>query len=165
MNKQGKSLSRVENLILGLWVGAMVGIGYIAAPVLFKLLDDRSLAGSLAGEMFRIVGLVGLFAAAVLLLGMFFREQAAAFKQWRFWVLGLMAGIIAVSMFGIQPYMVELKADGLVPGSDMAKRFGMMHGVSSILYLLNTIFGVVLLLSGLRNQGRRAKTLAELNQF
>ena len=56
MNK----LERLENLLLAVWGGTLIGIGYIAAPILFKALDDRALAGNLAGQMFHIIMLEGL---------------------------------------------------------------------------------------------------------
>jgi hypothetical protein len=37
---------------LTLWVGGFWAIGYLAAPMLFYNLDDRMLAGMLAGKMF-----------------------------------------------------------------------------------------------------------------
>jgi hypothetical protein len=40
--------------------------------------------------------------------------------------------------------MAELKLSGLVAGSESALRFGRLHGISSVLYLLNSILGLLL---------------------
>lgn len=157
-------LTRIENLLLSLWVGSMVGIGYIAAPVLFRTLDDRKLAGSLAGEMFSIVGLVGLILGLVLLVSYITKFKALAVREWRFWFLASMFALVVASQFIIQPYMAELKLQGLVEGSQAAKRFGMMHGVSSILYLMTTLFGAVLIVLGLQPQAKRLRA-SDLNQL
>ena len=38
-----------ERFLLTLWVGGLWIIGYLVTPVLFKTLDNRQLAGELAG--------------------------------------------------------------------------------------------------------------------
>lgn len=136
---------RLENLLLALWTGAMVGVGYIAAPVLFKALDDRSLAGSLAGQMFYIIAIAGLVIGAVLLILRYKDESIGLFKHWRGWLLSLMLILVAASIFVLQPMIAEVKSLGLTEGSDAAKKFGMLHGVSSLLYLVTVISGCVLL--------------------
>jgi uncharacterized membrane protein YuzA (DUF378 family) len=152
-------LARLENLLLALWVGGLVAIGYISAPVLFINLDDRRMAGALAGEMFSIIGIAGAVIGVVLLLMYFLREQKQSLRQWRFYLLALMLSCVVAITFVVQPYMASLKAEGLVPGSDSAKQFGMMHGVSSILYMVTSIAGVVLLLVGLRRtEAHRAES-------
>lgn len=138
--------TRIENLILTIWVGALLAIGYLAAPVLFSGLEDRRLAGELAGNMFRLVGWIGLVAGTVLLWRCFI---SAGIAHWRAWVLIAMIVLVAVMQFGLQPYMANLKAQGLVAGSDAARQFGMLHGVSSLLYMANSIGGVALVLMGL----------------
>lgn len=162
---QHNRAGRIENLILALWVGSMIAIGYIAAPVLFSALDDRALAGALAGRMFAIVGIVGLVAGGILLLAFLIREGSGSLSHWRFWALLIMMMIVLGSQFVLQPMMADLKAQGIVAGSEIAKRFGMLHGVSSILYLVTSVIGVVLILFGTRPSGPRLKTLAELKQL
>ncbi|HEY9151095.1 MAG TPA: DUF4149 domain-containing protein, partial [Gammaproteobacteria bacterium] len=49
-----------ERILLTLWVGGLWAIGFIAAPILFAVLEDRTLAGTLAGEMFRALAWLGL---------------------------------------------------------------------------------------------------------
>ena len=39
------------SIVITLWVGALWAIGYMAAPTLFHVLDDRALAGKLAANV------------------------------------------------------------------------------------------------------------------
>jgi len=143
-------LEGLERLLLSLWVGVMVGIGYIAAPVLFKVLDDRKLAGGLAGEMFHLVTIIGLIFGGILLLLRYKEESIEFLKQWRGWLLLLMLCLVATSMFVLQPMIAEVKALGISEGSDSAKKFGMLHGISSLLYMITVVSGIFLIFFGLR---------------
>jgi len=143
-------LEGLERLLLSLWVGIMVGIGYIAAPVLFKVLDDRKLAGGLAGEMFHVVTIIGLIFGGILLLLRYKEESIEFLKQWRGWLLLLMLCLVATSMFVLQPMIAEVKALGISEGNENAKKFGMLHGVSSLLYMATVISGILLIFFGIR---------------
>jgi len=143
-------LEGLERLLLSLWVGIMVGIGYIATPVLFKVLDDRKVAGGLAGEMFHVVTIIGLVFGGLLLILRYKDESIEFFKQWRGWLLSLMLVLVAISMFVLQPMIVDVKALGIVEGSENAKKFGMLHGISSLVYMVTVVSGIVLVFLGLR---------------
>lgn len=134
-----------ERILLTLWVGGMWTVGYIVAPVLFKTLDDRMLAGNLAGQMFTVMSYIGLFCAVFLIGGQV--SQSFAFNNWRLWVLVTMLLIVIIGQFVLQPMMAELKAAGLE--GETAKQFGRLHGVASILFLMNSIAGLVLVITGL----------------
>ena len=128
-----------------LWVGGLWALGYIAAPVLFGSLGDRQLAGLVAGKLFALIGWIGLGAAAYLLIFLFARQGARALKSAVLWLVLLMALMAAASQFGIQPLMAQLKADALpreVMESVLRDRFATWHGVSSILYLLQSLLGL-----------------------
>jgi len=143
-------VQRLENFTLAIWVGCMIGIGYIAAPVLFANLDARPIAGMLAGKMFHVVMILGLICGGALLILRYLDEQLRAFTQWRGILLVTMLVCVAVSMFVLQPMIAEVKALGLVEGSAAAKKFGMLHGVSSVVYMISVLCGSVLVFMGLR---------------
>ncbi len=145
-------LSSLERLLLSLWTGVMVGVGYIATPVLFKSLDDRSLAGSLAGQMFELVGIVGLICGGLLLILRYKDMSTKLFFQWRGIILLLMLILVAASVFILQPMIADVKAMGIEPGTDAAKQFGMLHGISSIVYMITVISGCVLIFAGLKKE-------------
>lgn len=44
-------LSKLQWLLLSLWLGSMVGFGVLMAPVLFEKLPTRQAAGDVAGEI------------------------------------------------------------------------------------------------------------------
>jgi hypothetical protein len=143
-------------VVLTLWVGGLWTVGYLVAPTLFATLDDRQLAGMLAGKLFALIGWVGLGCALYLLLFMLLRTGATVLKRWAFWLVLLMLLLTAVSLFGIQPLMVQLKVEALpreVMESVLRDRFAAWHGVSSILYLLQSLLGLLMVISA----GRAAK--------
>ncbi|MBK7424430.1 MAG: DUF4149 domain-containing protein [Propionivibrio sp.] len=134
-------------ITLTLWVGGLWAIGYLVAPVLFATLADRQLAGLLAGKLFALIGWVGLVSAAYLLLFMLIRLGRSALKRGVFWLLVAMLVLTVLSQFGIQPLLAQLKADALpreVMESVLRDRFAAWHGVSSILYLLQSVLGLLL---------------------
>jgi hypothetical protein len=131
---------------LTLWVGGLWAIGYIVAPTLFATLADRQLAAMLAGKLFILIGWIGLGCAAYLLIFMLLRIGSAALKRWSFWLVLLMLGLTAASQFGIHPLLAQLKADALpreVMESVMRDRFVTWHGIASILYLMQSLLGLL----------------------
>jgi hypothetical protein len=132
-----------------LWVGGLWAIGYMAAPVLFASLGDRQLAGMVAGKLFALIAWVGLGSAAYLLVFLLLRWGSAFFRRSVFWLVLLMALLAAASLFGIQPLMAQLKADALpreVMESVLRDRFATWHGVSSILYMVQSLLGLWLVI-------------------
>ena len=132
-------------MTITLWVGGMWAIGYIAAPVLFASLGDRQLAGMVAGKLFALIGWIGLGSAAYLLLFLIVRWGGQFFRRGVFWLVLLMGLLVAASQFGIQPLMAQLKADALpreVMESVLRDRFAAWHGISSILYLVQSVLGL-----------------------
>ena len=130
---------------IALWVGGLWAIGYLAAPVLFASLGDRQLAGVVAGKLFALIGWVGLGSAAYLLIFLVSHWRGQVFKRAVFWLVILMALMVAASQFGIQPLMAQLKADALpreVMESVLRDRFAAWHGISSILYLVQSLLGL-----------------------
>ena len=141
-----------ERIALTLWVGAMWSIGYIAAPVLFKSSPTRELAGNLAGEMFTAVSFIGIACAFIIITSMLIGISEKRFTNWRLWIVVLMLAITLTGQFGLTPMMQELKQTGITAGSEAAKQFGKLHGIASILFLINSLSGLVLVIAGLRSK-------------
>jgi len=132
-----------------LWVGGLWAIGYLVAPVLFAELGDRQLAGMIAGKLFALIGWFGLGAAFYLLVFLGARSGGRILRQAGPWLVLLMAGMAAVQLFGIQPLMEQLKLDALpreVMESVLRDRFATWHGISSIVYLVQSLCGLGLVL-------------------
>ncbi len=144
------------SVCITLWVGALWAIGYLAAPTLFGVLDDRALAGKVAGQMFTYVAWLGMAAAAYLLVFLALRKDSAAFRSSVFWLVLLMLLLTVAGHFGIQPILAQLKADSLpreVMESAVRSRFAAWHGVSSVVYLIESLLGLLLVV--LQGRGLR----------
>ena len=131
------------------WVGALWAIGYLAAPVLFYTLQDKQMAGMLAGRMFSYVAYLGIVCGFYLLVQSLLRFGTPALKQGFFWAVVLMLLLIVAGHFGIQPILAQLKAKAMpadVMQSVFADRFNTWHGVASIAYLVESLLGLVLVL-------------------
>lgn len=152
--KSMKNLSQhLATLLTTAWVGGLWAVGYLAVPVLFYAQPDKQLAGMLAGQMFSLVAYLGVVCAMYLLIHRVSVSGRAAFRLALFWTVAAMLLISLVLQFGIQPVMADLKLQALpldVMHSAFADRFRMLHGVSSILYLVQSLLGVFLILKAQR---------------
>lgn len=131
------------------WVGALWAVGYLAVPVLFYVQPDRQLAGVLAGEMFSRVASLGMVCGGYLLGYWLFTAGAMAWRQTAFRLVLAMLALTLVGHFGLQPAMNALKAQALpleVMKSPFASQFGMLHGISSLLYLLQSLLAAWLII-------------------
>jgi len=130
-----------------LWVGGLWAIGYLAAPVLFYQLDDRMLAGALAGSMFTWIGWLGIVCGTWLLLHRLLRSGVGAFRQAFFWIVLIMLLLTLGQQFGIQPVIQQIKDQALpqdVMQSLFRDRFQTWHGLSSAVYLIESLLGLAL---------------------
>lgn len=130
-----------------LWVGGLWAVGYLAAPILFYNLEDRMLAGMLAGKMFAMIAWLGMACGVWLLVFRLTRLGGAALKQGFFWIVVLMLALTLAMHFGIQPIMAQLKAAAMpkdVMESLFRDRFATWHGISSVVYLIESVLGLVL---------------------
>ena len=150
MNRLWEGLT---SLVLVSWIGSVLALGAIAAPVLFSALEDKQLAGLLAGKMFIVGAWVGIVAGAYLLVYSLMREGARALRTWFFWLVLIMWLLTLAGHFGIQPILQNLKNQALplaVMQSVFADRFSQWHGISRILWIIQALLGVILVLrSGL----------------
>ncbi len=147
MNKFADKLSFFA---ITLWAGGLWAIGYLAAPVLFASLDDKMLAGMLAGKMFTWIAYVGLGCGVFLLIHRLAEFGGGALKQGFFWAVLVMLLLTVAIHFGIQPIMESLKEQALpkeVMKSLFRDRFARWHGISSIGYLIESLLGLVLVLA------------------
>ncbi len=132
-----------------LWIGALWAIGYIAAPLLFVTLEDHALAGMLAGKMFAVVAYIGMGCGIYLLLFRLIRQGAISFRQSFFWIVLVMLLITLLGHFGAQPILEAVKHQTLpkeVVEGVLQDRFAAWHGVSSVLYVVQSVLGLVLVL-------------------
>jgi uncharacterized membrane protein len=137
----------LASVLMVLWVGGLWAIGYIAAPTLFAELSDRQLAGNLAGELFKWIAWVGIISGVYLLIFRLGRQGFQTLKQAYFWIVLVMLLLTLGQHFGIQPVMQALKDQAMpqaVMESAFRSRFAAWHGVSSVVYLIESVLGLIL---------------------
>ncbi len=121
----------------------------VSAYVLFDSLQDKQLAGSLAGKLFTVVSYIGLASAFYLLIHRLFEYGTPALKQMFFWAVFVMLLLVLAGHFGIQPIIESLKAQ-VFPADVMqtvfADRFKTWHGVASMAYLMECLLAIVMVL-------------------
>lgn len=144
-------LFRLRLLVATLWVGSGWTVGYLVAPTLFATLPDPLQAGRIAGSLFRVEAWLGI-ACALLLLALLAasrrRDGAAAGYRIPTAIVAAMLLCTLIGYFGLQPLMAELRdtaaAGGVLSGAARS-RFGMLHGIASLLYLFQSLLGVALI--------------------
>jgi len=143
--------NRIRLLIIGLWAGSLLTIGYLVAPTLFLILPDKKLAGTIAGALFRNEAYLTVFCSLVLII--FFLptiEKDGSFRQRKvfFYMVAAMLLCTVIGYFGIHPFFVTLKESSDFAGgmnSVNQTKFNLLHGLASALYFIQSILGVALL--------------------
>jgi hypothetical protein len=136
-------LRRLAAVAAALWAGVILGIGLIAAPAAFAVLQ-RSVAGAVVGRMFTQEAYLGLAFSALLLWAVrrVARTDAAAGRGSQFslaLVLVLAALFCTVfGHFGLQPMMAAARA------GEGALSFAALHGMSAALFGLKGLVLVAL---------------------
>lgn len=143
----------LDRVLIALWVGALWTVGFVVAPVLFAELD-RHTAGSIAGILFHYLNFAGLVIGGWLLLRNRLTSQATLPAL----LLTLMLLLILINEFGFAPEIAVLRETGFAVGSEAATRFGLLHGAASVLYLINALFGLTLVVIGVRGVARQEQS-------
>lgn len=146
-------LPRVRLLIATFWVGALWATGFVVAPTLFSSLSDRALAGTIAGSLFHVMAWLSVFCAAALIALLLHAARSENPKPPKavFYLVAGMATCTLLGYFGLQPYMAELRsvlhsvADTTLL-ADAKTRFGMLHGISTGIYIVQSLLGAALIL-------------------
>ena len=141
-------ISAARLIVTTFWVGSLWTVGYVVAPVLFTTLSDRKLAGTIAGSIFRIEAWVSI-ACGLLLLAMIAFDDASRERRSLLRLILLMLLCVVVGYFGLQPWMAALREaagpTGVMEGAARTQ-FGILHGVASLIYMLQSLFALVLVL-------------------
>ena len=121
-------LTTARTLLVTLWAGSLWTVGYLVAPVLFATLPDRTLAGSIAGSLFRAEAWLSLV-CGILLLAIFRADtHLPSRKTCTRIVIGMLLCVL-VGYFALQPFMAELRAaaanNGGVMDEILRARFGL----------------------------------------
>ena len=142
---------RVFVFILTLWVGSIITVGYIVTPTLFATLSDRQVAGMVAGALFRIEGIISMILSVGLIVfaNLLVKRGCDRYKNIRWYLLAMLICSV-ISAFVLEPMMDSLREEALSHGfpvmlSPLAQAFSRLHIFASIVYLLQSLIGLVLL--------------------
>jgi hypothetical protein len=122
-------VSRWVRIALGLWAGLLVWLMVLVTPSLFAQVPDRTLAGALAGSLFRWATGLSIGFGVVLTV------MAAA--SWRARLVFLApAALLSVNELLLRPAMqaARLAQSG----------FALWHGLASAVYFLTTVLVLAL---------------------
>ena len=141
---------RLFILIAGLWVGSLLTVGYLVAPAIFSTMTDRQAAGMVAGSIFRIEAYLSLIVCIGLMVlsNLLVNRGLNQFRLIRWLLLAMLLCSVAAAFIFI-PWMNTLRDNALAQGmpvmvSPSATLFGRLHGVSSILFMLQSLLGIFL---------------------
>ncbi|OIO56551.1 MAG: hypothetical protein AUJ55_08325 [Proteobacteria bacterium CG1_02_64_396] len=134
----------VQALLIAL-LTAWTVIGYGVTPVLFSTLPDPMWAGKVAGILFHALQATGLVLLALLLLA---RRNLGWHGPTLVMGLALLA-LASLQLGWLEAAMEGLKAQAEIsalPKTDpLRQEFGKLHGISSALYLVQTLLIALLI--------------------
>jgi Domain of unknown function (DUF4149) len=144
-------LQAAERVLLTLWVGGLWVTGLVVVPVLFRNYE-RMVAGDIAGHLFAAMSWLGMLCGALLLVFSVVRARQRVWRDWRAGVLVIMLAFTVIGEFGLAARMRELKELMTLPpvAPAVLSEFGRLHGIASLLFLVNSALGLVLVIFGIR---------------
>jgi hypothetical protein len=139
---------RLFLLIAGVWIGSLFAVGFLVVPTIFTALQDRQVAGMIAGTIFQVEAYLsaavclGLLVLANLLV----KGRVEHYRSIR-WIILVLLLCSLLTCFGLIPYMDALRQEALLLGvpvmaSPSASLFGRLHGISSGLFLVQSLLGL-----------------------
>jgi hypothetical protein len=143
-------IQRLFTVISGLWVGSFIAIGFLVVPILFTTIGDRQIAGVIAANLFKINSYIGVGLCSLLMIiaNHLVKLECRSYRQIR-WILLLMLVCAVAAACIIIPWMNALRDQALQLGISIrdtsnAKLFNLLHMVSSTVFIIQSILGIVL---------------------
>ncbi len=147
-----RSASRVAAarlLVAVLWAGTLWALGYIAAPAVFAAVPS-TVAGDVVAVLLYRLGWVSLGCAVPMLALVRFSSDLDARRRRSLNLLVLAMLACALVMWaGLQPAMAQLRelaGAGGVRASPYWTQFVVMHGVSQLFHVIESLLAAVLVL-------------------
>ncbi|HBI70149.1 MAG TPA: DUF4149 domain-containing protein [Massilia sp.] len=136
-------------LVAAFWAGALWVLGYIAAPAVFATASG-TMAGDIVGSfLHRLAWISFVCAALMLVLVRASGDLDAARKRFLNLLVLAMLACALVMFVGLQPAMAAMREAAGPAGiraSPEWTRFAVMHGVSQLFHLIESVLAAVLLL-------------------
>jgi hypothetical protein len=148
---------RAFTVVSGLWVGSFITVGFLVVPVLFSTLGDRQVAGMVAANLFKTTALIGV---ALSILLMLMANHLVRLDHQQFclirWILLAMLSCTITAAFIIIPWMNSLRDQALFAGLSVSEStnailFNRLHGVSSTLFMIQSVLGLLLVWRATKN--------------
>ncbi len=150
VNSSYAGARRLFMILSNLWVGSILTVGYLVAPTIFSQLFDRQAAGMMAGAIFRVEAYVSLVTSVGLLVfaNLLINRGLNQFRLVRWLLLGMLICTLCAT-FILIPWLEMIRDQALQQGmpvmlSPSATLFSRLHGMSSILFLCQSVLGLVL---------------------
>jgi hypothetical protein len=141
------TLAALRLLLASLWAGSVWAVSYLAAPSAFAALDG-TLAGNVVGVMLTRLAWLSIAAAPLLaLLVARSPDLDAKRRRWVFWLAGGMLACSLAVYLGLQPMMAAIRESAGPAGVRASPQWGTfaaLHGVSQLLYLIESVLGALL---------------------
>lgn len=149
LSKPASRLAAARLLVAVLWAGTLWALGYIAAPAVFAAVPSL-VAGDVVAALLQRLGWVSSACALLMLVLLHFSPDLDPGRR-RFLNLLVLAMLACalVMWVGLQPAMAqmrELAGDDGVRASPYWTQFAVMHGVSQLFHVVESILAAVLVL-------------------
>lgn len=142
-----RAMVNARLLLAALWAGSVWAVSYLAAPSAFAVLGSTQ-AGDVVGVMLTRSAWLAIALAVLLspLVGAA-TDLDARRKRTLAWLIGGMLACSLLVYLGLQPMMAAIRAGAGPAGVRASPQYGTfmaLHGVSQVLYLLESILAAVL---------------------
>lgn len=142
------STQQFSNVAMTFWVGGTLTTGLVVIPLLFKVLDEITAAG-LAGQLLNINAYIGIVALFLAIIDNCVNYKFNVINSRKFWYALVMESILIINYFAIFPIIVNLRTkltDFTNRIIQHSSEFSFWHSISSILFLITCIIGVLYIL-------------------
>ena len=147
--RAGSRVSGARLLVAALWAGALWMLGYVAAPAVFSTASG-TLAGDIVGSfLHRLAWISFICAGLMLVLVRVSVDLDVARRRFLNLLVLAMLACALVMYVGLQPAMAAMREAAGPAGiraSPEWTRFAIMHGVSQLFHLIESVLAAVLLL-------------------
>lgn len=136
-----KLLDAGARIAFTLWIGAIAGVAFVAAPLVFDAVPahiaTKDAAARVIGPAFARVDLLGLAASLLTALALLSRRRDPR-ARWRLIVVGALAVLAAADAFVLSPKI-----------TNRAEPLRLYHGLATTAWMLILLGGLLLVAVGL----------------
>ena len=150
-------IQRLFTVISGLWTGGFIAIGFLVVPILFMTHGDRQIAGVVAANLFKLTAYISIGVCGFLMVmaNHLVKLGSRPYRSVR-WILLMMLMCAVAAAFIIIPWMNTLRDQALQLGisvrdTNNANLFGMLHSISSVVFVIQSVLGIALTWQSTKN--------------